>query len=194
MSKRDRQQLSILVVLLGVLGLTLVLGYRMVRPPVAATIQLPETKKTSANPPAATDAQIRLDLVDKSEAGEQGVGKRNVFQYGLPPAPPPPPPQRGNPINIPTAVVPPNVVTTPVITVPPARPLPPPITLKYQGFAAIQSPGAGFTAFLADDARHYNVTTGEILMGRYRIVSITDKSVEIEDLEYNRRQTLPLVK
>jgi len=37
------------------------------------------------------------------------------------------------------------------------------------------------------------VTVGEILMGRFRIASISDKSVEVEDLEYNRRQTLPLL-
>jgi len=64
--------------------------------------------------------------------------------------------------------------------------------LKYQGFAA--SSGQGMTAFVSDDSRHYNVTVGEVLMGRYRIVSISDKSIEIEDLEYNRRQTLPLLK
>ena len=69
-------------------------------------------------------------------------------------------------------------------------PPPPPINLKYQGFA--QSPD--LTAFLADDTRHYNVTVGEILMGRYRIISITDKTVEIEDLQFNRRQMLPLLK
>jgi hypothetical protein len=49
-------------------------------------------------------------------------------------------------------------------------------------------------AFVADDSRHYNVTAGEVLLGRYRILSITDKSIEVEDMEYNRRQTLPLLK
>ena len=58
----------------------------------------------------------------------------------------------------------------------------------------MNKPGGGLTAFLADDARHYNVTAGEVLMGRYRIASISDKSVEVEDLEYNRRQTLLLLK
>ena len=51
------------------------------------------------------------------------------------------------------------------------------------------------TAFLVDDAaRHYNVTVGEVLMGRYRVSQISTSSVEIEDLESNRRQTLPLLK
>ena len=51
------------------------------------------------------------------------------------------------------------------------------------------------TAFLTDDAsHHYNVSAGEILMGRYRITQISAASVEVEDLEANRRQTLPLLK
>jgi len=51
------------------------------------------------------------------------------------------------------------------------------------------------TAFLTDDAsRHYNVMPSEILMGRYRINQISTASVEVEDLETNRRQTLPLLK
>jgi hypothetical protein len=70
----------------------------------------------------------------------------------------------------------------------------PPIALKYQGFAVTATPDRTLTAFLADDSRHYNVTAGEVLMGRYRIVSITDKSVEVEDMQYNRRQVLPLLK
>jgi hypothetical protein len=54
---------------------------------------------------------------------------------------------------------------------------------------------SSLTAFLADDfARHYNVTVGEVLMGKYRVSQITDATVEIEDLEASRRQTLPLLK
>jgi hypothetical protein len=66
--------------------------------------------------------------------------------------------------------------------------------LKYQGYAASAVPGGSFTAFLADDARHYNVTVGEVLMGRYRILGISDKTVDVEDLEYQRRQSLSIVK
>src|SRR5437764_15094664 len=80
MTKQDRQKVSILAVLLGVLGLTVVLGYRMNRPATTAAVQVPE-QKTSANPPAATEAKIRLDLVEKPEAATEDIGKKNVFQY-----------------------------------------------------------------------------------------------------------------
>jgi hypothetical protein len=76
-----------------------------------------------------------------------------------------------------------------------APPGPPPIPLKYQGYAVENPPGGQTTAFLTDDAsHHYNVTNGEILMGRYRVNRISTGSVEVEDLQTNRRQTLPLVK
>jgi hypothetical protein len=51
------------------------------------------------------------------------------------------------------------------------------------------------TAVLAQgNDQHYTVTVGEVLMGRYRVSRISETFVEIEDLEYNRRQTLPVIK
>jgi hypothetical protein len=202
MTKQDRQKVSILVVLLAVLGLTVFLGYRMNRPATTSAVVQAPAQKVSTNLPSASGAKIRLDLVEKEEA-DQDIGKRDVFQYRQAPPPPPPPgPQRGvtGPFGSGPGGFPggpgstiPQVVTAPPQG-PPKPPPPPPITLKYQGFAARSTPSGGFTAFLADDSRHYNVTVGEILMGKYRIAGITDKSVDVEDLENNRRQSLPLLK
>src|SRR5215471_17962545 len=176
MTKQDRQKVTFLVVLLAVLGLTIFLGYRMTRPPAISVVQAPPPK-VSTNVPSSSGAQIRLDLVEKETAGEN-IGKRNLFQYQQAPPPPPPAGLRGRglqgsegPGAFPP-VQPPPVVNLPPPGPPPPPPLPP-ITLKYQGFAARSAPNGGFTAFLADDSRHYNVTVGEILMGKYRIASIT---------------------
>jgi hypothetical protein len=190
MSKQDRQKLSIFLVLLGVLGLTIVLGYRMNQPPTTAAVQPPPAQKTSDKSPAPNEAHIRLDLLANPEADGQHVGKRNLFQYWQAPPPPPPtslPPRGGPP---PGPMPPPPTTTVQNPNPAPITPPPPPINLKYQGFA--QNPG--LIAFLADDTRHYNVTVGEVLMGRYRIINITDKTVEVEDLQFNRRQMLPLLK
>jgi len=189
MSKPDRQKLSILAVLMGVLGLTVVLGYRMNQPPTTAAVP-PSVQKTSANPPAANDARIRLDLVE-SGGNDGNFGKRNLLQYQQAP----PPPVSGSRRGGPPATVPNTPAPTPIPlqTRPQGPPQPPPIGLKYQGFAATLAPNRGFTAFLSDESRHYNVTVGEVLMGRFRIASITDTSVEVEDLQNNRGQTLPLL-
>ena len=192
MSKKDRQKVSILVVLLGVLGLTLVLAYRMNKPASTAAVQSPETKP-APSAQTATDAKIRLDVLENQEAAD--AGRTNVFQYretrGAPGssvpgssgiAPPPPP----------APVVPTPAPGPPRQVVPPG---PPPIPLKYQGFAVVSSPTPKLTAFLQDDSqRHFNVTVGEVLLGRYRIATITDTSIEIEDLQFSRRQVLPLQK
>ena len=135
-----------------------------------------------------------MDLLDKS-AGNADVGKKNVFEYRQAP-PPPPPVQRGlssaSGSSQPGSFgVPPGGIrqVTPI-----SPPGPPPIPLKYQGYLALDTPTGGFTAVIADDTRHYNVTVGEVLMGRYRILLITDKIVDVEDLAYNRRQSLPIAK
>ena len=200
MSKQDRQKFNILIVLLVVLGMTVLLGYRMNQPPTTAAVQVPETK-TSTNPPAPTDARIRLDLIEKAEGSQEEIGRKNVFQYQKPPASRPPVPGSGGSASTTPG---PQQPAPPLFGLPPtasgssasaAPPGPPPIPLKYQGYAAESAPGGQMTAFLTDDAsRHYNVTPSEILMGRYRINQISTASVEVEDLETNRRQTLPLLK
>jgi hypothetical protein len=194
MSKQERQKLSILVVLLVVLVLTLVLAYRMNQPDTTSAVQQapPAPVKVSEKSSAQVDAKLRLDLLQK-DSGEEDAGKRDVFQYHQAPPPvvsqrsplPPQPTSRAPEIGLPPAQI---------RQLPPAPPGPPPIPLKYQGYAASTVPGGSFTAFLADDSRHYNVTVGEVLMGRYRILGISDKTVDIEDLEYQRRQSLPIVK
>ena len=194
MSRQDRQKLSVLVVLLGVLVLTLVLGYRMNRPVVTAAVQVPEAKP-SANPPAPTDARIRLDLIEKPENPSEDIGRKNVFQYRQNPAPAPSG-SRGGSLNVPKPTVPdmtgPTAGHPSAVIAPPG---PPPIPFKDQGYASDSSAGGQITAFLTDEAsRHYNVGIGEILMGRYRITQITANVVEVEDTDNNRRQLLPIVK
>lgn len=193
MSKQDRQKLSILVILLIVLGVTLVLGYHVNQPAAPATAQAADNTKTSASSLAATDARIRMEDVQKPDSDED-IGKKNVFEYRQPP-PPPPAPQRGSSFNPSTPAAnnggPAGSGFRPT-QVPPAGP--PPIPLKYQGYLTLDTPTGGFTAVIADDARHYNVKTGEVLMGRYQILAITDKVVDVEDLEYHRRQSLPIAK
>jgi hypothetical protein len=195
MSKQDRQKLSVLVVLLGVLVLTLVLGYRMNRPAVTAAVQVPETKP-STNPPAPTDARIRLDLIEKPGNSSEDIGRKNVFQYRQNPAPASNASRGGSSGAIPQPAAP--AVNGPPATRPPATlapPGPPPIPFKYQGYALESGPPGQMIAFLTDEtAHHFNVRAGEVLMGRYRIAQVSANSVEVEDTDTSRRQTLPLAK
>jgi hypothetical protein len=171
-----------------VLGLTVVLGYRMNRPPSTAAVQS-EEPAPAAEPTPASDARIRLDIVENPDT-DANVGQKNLFQYGQRRAAPTvvPPPGPGGPLTN----APPQVIAQPAPIVPAGPPPPPPIPLRFTGFAVVNS---SLTAFLSDDSsRNFIVNAGEVLLGRYRITQITDRAVEVEDLQYNRRQMLALQK
>ncbi len=186
---KDRQKLSVLIVLLLVLALVLVMGYRMNRPATTAAVEVAAAQAAS-NLPATTDgARIRLDLVEKNPDAGEKAGDKNIFAYRQAPPPPAPASRSG----IPNGFVPVPAASPPANVTPPTPP-PPPIPLKFEGFAVVNSGSGELRAFLSDQSRRYTVVVGEFLMGRYRITRISETSVEVEDLEYNRRQTLPLVK
>jgi hypothetical protein len=187
MTSRNKQ-ITFLVVLVLIFGVTWYLGLN--RQPTASVVQAQQVNKQTL-PTAVTDARIRLDLMD-NDGEKPEAGRENVFQYRT--VQPPPPPVRPAPPKDPFVNPPPPVVVTPPRPpTPPPPPPPPPITLRYQGFARSDA-GGTLTAFLTDETGHYNVRTGDVLMGRFRIASITDAAVEVEDLQYNRRQNLPLLK
>lgn len=109
-----------------------------------------------------------------------GIG-RNIFSltYTPPPA-------------VPTHVPPPRPRPTP-ITLPPAPvgpPPPPPINLKFFGTAR-RSNGL-VQAFLLQGDNVYLASAGEIVAHKYKIVSINLNSIQVEDLQNNNTQTLPL--
>ncbi len=137
------------------------------------------TKKRNANRNnqvvASLDPTLRFDLLRSSESREYTGGKRNIFETEaivIPaPLPPTPRPQPG----------------PPVATQPPP---PPPINLKFYGFAS--KAGETKQIFLLSGDDVFLAREGEIVNRRYRVVHITNNSVEIEDVLNNNRQTIPL--
>jgi hypothetical protein len=179
------------------LALTLFFGYRMNRTPNPAVVQA-EDQKTVATPPAQTDARIRLDLL-KRENPDEDLGKKNLFQYGPPPAPPAAAANAAGKSKTPgmsaNAPQPGTTTAAPATSVPAGPPPPPPIPLKYIGVSSVEPDSKTFIATLIDDNQHhFNAVNGDIFMGRYKISRITENSVDVDDLQYNRHQTLPLVK
>jgi hypothetical protein len=188
MTKSDQNKLRFLIILVVILAATVYVGFRVSRTPDLTVVQAKDQKPM---PAAATpnDARIQLELLDKARANED-LGKSNLFAYrnGRPPEPtkvaPPPPPSMVN--NNPAA-------TRPTVVMPPP---PPPIPLKYVGYAYVEPNSKVLIATLLDDnqQRHFNAVQGDIWMGRYRVLRITDTVVDVEDIETSRRQTLALVK
>jgi hypothetical protein len=89
-------------------------------------------------------------------------------------------------------------VVAPVITdvapmgppAPPPPPPPPPITLKFFGFA--NKPGEPKKVFLSQGDDVFIAVEGDIVDRRYKIIHIGPTSVEVEDVLYNNRQSIPL--
>jgi hypothetical protein len=182
MTPQSRNRL-ILLVLLGVLGITLAQAFKSRTPETAGATQGAASASTKEIPSVA-EGRIRLDWIDPESPSER-VGRKNLFQYRTAPVAP-----------VVSSSEPPRPVFTPPPSFPPPRPAgpppPPPILLKYEGYAVTVD--GSYTAFLSDDAQHYNVKVGDVLIGRFRILQIMEAAVEVEDLQSNRRQTLPIVK
>lgn len=73
---------------------------------------------------------------------------------------------------------------------PPPPPPPPPITLKFFGFAS--KPGEAKRIFLSQGEDVFIAGEGDIVNRRYKILHIGPNSVDIEDVMYNNRQSIPL--
>jgi hypothetical protein len=74
----------------------------------------------------------------------------------------------------------------PLPTIPP----PPPITLKFFGFA--NRPGETKKVFLSQGDDIFIAGEGDIVDRRYRVLRISQNAVDVEDVINNNRQSLPL--
>ena len=119
------------------------------------------------------DPTLRLDLLAVTEkTAYEGTG-RNIFV------------SQAEDVKIPKVVAPGNTDTQKkeqarAQWVPPAIPNAPPIPLKFYGFAS--SPGEPKKIFLKNGDDVFVAGEGEIVDRRYKVIRITNTSVEIQDV------------
>jgi hypothetical protein len=144
-----------------------------VAPGVAATKMA--TTSSSLDPTLDESAMLRTESLIYSGNG------RNIFSaIYIPPA--------ELPTNVPKAR--PGAAVAVVPTGPPPPPPPPPINLKFFG-TAIRVNGVR-QAFLLNGEDVYLASPGDIVARKYKIVSISPNSIQVEDLQANDTQSLPL--
>ena len=125
------------------------------------------------------DPTLRLDELKQSEQTEYKGSGRNIFaKYEPQPKPVESPLKTKN-----------NVPPPPQCPGDPRCP-PPPIPLKFYGFAS--RPGEPKRIFLSSGEDVFIAAEGEVVNRRYRVLHIGVNSVEIEDVLSNNRQTIPL--
>jgi hypothetical protein len=138
---------------------------------------------------AALDPSLRMDAMLVSESVEYaGIG-RNIFSPNS--APPVVIPQPIGPARLQAKASPaPPPIPCPPNCPPP--PPPPPIDLKF--FGTVETGASGVRkALLLHGEDVFVASAGEIVMRRYRIVKVDPKTIEVEDMQTNNKQTLPLL-
>ncbi len=123
------------------------------------------------------DPRLRLDLLRSSEDTTYAGNGRNIFRAQAEDIPQP----------IATARLQQKALQAQIPTGPPP---PPPINLKFYGFA--NKPGEPKRIFLTKGDDVFIAREGEIVDHRYKVVRINMNSVEIEDVLSNNRQSIPL--
>jgi hypothetical protein len=130
---------------------------------------------SSLDPTLDESAMLRTESLVYSGTG------RNIFSAIYVP-----------PVEMPKNVPPARPVdTAPVVPPgPPPPPPPPPINLKFFG---VETRANGKQqAFLLSGDDVYLASEGDIVERKYKIVSISANTVQVEDLSYKNTQTIPL--
>ena len=151
-------------------------------PTSASGAARPATRRTASGKlvPIAEprlDPTLDLALLKQSEEIKYAGNGRNIFVAG----------------SVATIEKPkgPGVTDhTPVAYTLPPVPPPPPITLKFFGFA--NKPGEPKRVFLSQNEDVFIAGEGDIVNRRYRVLHIAPNAVEIEDVLNNNRQSIPL--
>jgi hypothetical protein len=150
---------------------------------IAAASARPNPKRNSAGKPLHAfaprlDPTLDLDLLNHSEQIKYAGNGRNIFVAG----------------SVAKIETPKSSGATdaaqagmrPLPNIPP----PPPITLKFFGFA--NRPGETKKVFLSQGEDIFIASEGEIVDRRYRVLRISPNAVDVEDVINNNRQSLPL--
>ena len=138
------------------------------------------------------DPTLKIDLLARLQKVPLEGGSRSVFDWGQPPAPPPPP--HVDPIK-PEVIAAQKKKAEEAMAYAkehPIKPAPPPIPLKFYGYANRLSGPARQAFFLDGEDIHIN-GENDVIRGRYKIIRIGINSATVEDLQNHDQQTLPLV-
>jgi hypothetical protein len=137
-----------------------------------------------ASTSASLDPTLDEAAMHRTESLVYSGTGRNIFSATYTPPPPP------IPKNVPSARPNKNAIVAP--PVPTGPPPPPPINLTFFGTA--KRAGSALQAFLLSGDNVYLASAGEIVAHKYKILAINANSIQVEDLQNNNTQTLPLLK
>jgi len=130
---------------------------------------------------AQLDPTLRMEAMLVTESLVYSGNGRNIFSASSAPVEIPNPVATARPKPGPPPPPPP----------PPGPPPPPPIDLKF--FGTSTASGGKRQAFLLHGDDVFLAVDGDIVVRKYRVISVSANSILVEDLANNNRQTLPLL-
>jgi len=164
-----------------------------VNTPAASTGTTVTTSRTSGpaakvvgTTSAGLDPTLHMDAMLVSESVTYSGSGRNIFS--------------GN--SAPTVVIPKPIamarVKPPVIipcppNCPPPPPPPPPPVIPLKFFGTETGANGIRRAFLLHDESVILASAGDVVLRRYRVIAIDSKTIQVEDMQNNNKQTLPLL-
>jgi hypothetical protein len=151
--------------------------------PVAAPAS--NAKGNAGKASATLDPTLHMEAMLVSESVVYSGTGRNIFSASSAP----PPMAIPKPVSTARIAPPPPPVRCPPNCPPP--PPPPPIDLKFFGVET----GANGTkqACLLHGDNVYLAVPGDVVLRRYKILAVDAKTIQVEDLQNNNKQTLPLL-
>jgi hypothetical protein len=161
--------------------------------PVAPAVNAPAAKPGNAAGPAAKpvgttsaalDPTLHMDAMLVAESVVYSGTGRNIFSANSVPAVPIPSPigpARPQPIQVVQNAPPPA---------PAGLPPPPPINLKF--FGVETGANGKREAFLLHDDTVYTAAAGDVVLRRYKVIEVEAKTIQVEDMTNNNKQTLAL--
>lgn len=192
MAAETRRRLPVLLGLLAVLATVAWWQFGGAGPaaaPTASRAARPAPRpgrdaRAAAETPAQVLARgVGLERLKADRPVPEAAG-RDPFRSGSPPPGPKPPSGTPGPV---APTPPPAPAINPG---PPQPPPPPPIVVKFIG--VVSRKNIGKVAILSDGKNVYYGREGEIVDGRWRIVSIGEESLQIEYVDGRGRQTVRL--
>lgn len=138
---------------------------------------VPVSLDTKFTPVAVDNPALRLDILQRFLALEYKGVHRSIFSASVPP--PPAPPVSKAPLNAAPSV--------------PAGPPPLTVDAKYFGYVSDMG-GSHRRAFFATTNNDDVIIAGEgdTLLGRFRVIRLTNTTADVEEVSSGRRATLTL--
>ena len=141
--------------------------------------------RTVGTTSSALDPTLHMDAMLVTESLEYSGSGRNIFSANSAPV-----------VTIPEPVAaarPKTEQAAVVVPCPPNCPPPPPPPIDLKFFGVESSPNGARQALLLHADSVFLASAGDVVLRRYRVVSIEEKSIRIEDMQYQNTQTLPLL-